>query len=852
MDHKKYRVIIICQLFLICLVLCLVGITAKKTMAADDSAKWVSFPYNLNNNQTYEYIYVVGGYHSVDNGCPAWGTSNESDIRFIGESMGDLVITYQDGTEDKVPLMFGYTMWWRSHWQEPCAPFNGEGTVDEMKSMLQSTLHLYGAYEGNEKCVFKVKVQNKVIKKIQVADDPTENGSPVFTGVYLVNGNPGKLTKGNFEFDTNHSFFDQHTIDSTNPFPERLKETFDKINYNLLTYEEDYANAPEFTYPAEHTGSKVYFKGTSIAEIASGVVYHNVKNLVDRTDDDGFMHTSYDGAPSWRYDGFGCWVVNANSYYDSFYSRDDGRAIMSLLSYGDISTAEKTVNFGNKNMMYFPENNITFNGVNVPGHYTVVVNKPMLYSTTLVPHANWPTRYTEKAFGKDYQNLGNQETDGHGLMMLANYNVWKNQGATVQWVNDNWKYINEGAAWILWCFDNPDISLVKNGLLYAESEAGMMEYTLYCNVPCYLGLCGYVEMAEAAGKTEEAAKWKKCADDLRAAITDRFAGRMGNWVGKFGFFHDPVVTMMSDYFGYDTADMIEEWVTCSRGSYEKDIASARKNNYFGNGGGVGYDHSMITQSALLMDQMKDAGPLVINLSKLSYAPRLPEPYIVPEALCVDIEAGVIRRQGDLGNLVQVAEALKCYSLVTGVSPVNNNILKLMPRLPENWEVDVQDYDIPNVDGTLDMIVTYPKDGAQTAQITLKETSGFDTVSFRFGPLPMSTTCAAVQIDGVGIDGVQLIESGDSKWAWVSFTPSTETQRLAVIYGDTVESLPSWPDNWATPRPGADPDSIDTNVNNKTFPMKTFIIAAVATVAVIVVAVVIILVVRKKKGMTENV
>ena len=129
----------------------------------------------------------------------------------------------------------------------------------------------------------------------------------------------------------------------------------------------------------------------------------------------------------------------------------------------------------NQWMMYFPENNITFMGEAVPGHYTVVVNKPMLYSQTLVPDANWPTRYTQEKFGDDYQNLGNQETDGHGLMMLANYNVWKNQGADAEWVNEHWSYINEAAKWILWCFDHPDLSFASDGLLYAESEAGMME-----------------------------------------------------------------------------------------------------------------------------------------------------------------------------------------------------------------------------------------------------------------------------------------------------------------------------------------------------------------------------------------
>lgn len=71
------------------------------------------------------------------------------------------------------------------------------------------------------------------------------------------------------------------------------------------------------------------------------------------------MHTSYKDAPSWRYDGFGTWVPKANSYYDSFYSRDGARAIMTLNSYGNNKLGEKSTIYANKAMMYFRENALT-------------------------------------------------------------------------------------------------------------------------------------------------------------------------------------------------------------------------------------------------------------------------------------------------------------------------------------------------------------------------------------------------------------------------------------------------------------------------------------------------------------
>lgn len=64
---------------------------ARADAAGEGTAEWVTFPYTASEAESYEYLYVVGGYHSVDNGCPAWGTADSANARFIGDSMGDLV-----------------------------------------------------------------------------------------------------------------------------------------------------------------------------------------------------------------------------------------------------------------------------------------------------------------------------------------------------------------------------------------------------------------------------------------------------------------------------------------------------------------------------------------------------------------------------------------------------------------------------------------------------------------------------------------------------------------------------------------------------------------------------------------
>ena len=425
--------------------------------------------------------------------------------------------------------------------------------------------------------------------------------------------------------------------------------------------------------------------------------------------------------------------------------------------------------------------------------------------------------------------------------MMANYSVWRNLGSTEQWVNDNWTEIEEGVEWIQWCFEHTDLSFAKSGILYAESEAGMNDYTMYCNVPCYLGVLGYSQMAQAVGKTEISNKWLDLANQMKEDIYDYFYNqRSGIWkADRYGFYHDPVITMMSDMYGYDLNDMDSLWVQVSKSSYAEDIAPVAAAGYYGPTG-TGYDHSMITQNALLLDQMADATKLMENLTKVSYAPGLVEPYLVPEGFTVNVDEGYIRRQGDLGNLVQLAEAMKCYAITIGISQVNNNTLKIMPRLPEGWCADVQDFGLQNASGAIDLLVTYPSAGVQTARLTLGTTSGFDSVRLRLGPLPADTGLCALQVNGVNTP-CEMVVSGDSCWVWMTLDTDGAEKKIALIYGDSMETLPSWPDEWP-----------EHNITGNTPPVQPadklpvmLIVIIAAVVSALLVTVTAVVIVKKK-------
>lgn len=147
---------------------------------------WFSFPYEKDDKNLHgKYMYAVGGFFSPDEGCPGWGTSDVKRIKAIGDCVGHIVVEYDDGTENKIPLIFGYTMWYHSIWNERPAPFFGENKDEELIAALKLSLAVKGGWEGDKYGVIRIQIDDKDIKSIYVASNPEKEGSCVFVGGYI-------------------------------------------------------------------------------------------------------------------------------------------------------------------------------------------------------------------------------------------------------------------------------------------------------------------------------------------------------------------------------------------------------------------------------------------------------------------------------------------------------------------------------------------------------------------------------------------------------------------------------------------------------------------------------------------
>lgn len=721
------------------------------------------------------YVTLYGGINSVDKGCPEWGTTDMSQCLFIGDLAGELHIEYKDGATDIVPLVFGYTMWFRELWIDCREPFVSDAYA---RNLLAETLQLRRAYEAEYPYELRLRLRQKPVASIAIVNNPDKVGMPVWENL--------RFSEGGHDLS-----LERYTVNAEHPLPPEISRNLDRIRTMLMTFEPDFSVVHEAPVFNDFTGPRLHFRGNALASIATNVYHRNVPDLIGKVEKDGMFHTSTFCAPSWRYNGFGTWRPDANSYRGSAYSRDCGRALLVLSELGFYEETERSLARFDEWLLYFPERypELQLLGHKIHGHWTVIPNKPLIYSKELVD-VGWPTRYTRELFGDHFQDFGNSENDGHGLLMLAHWKLWMKTGCDPRWVRDRWTYMREAADYISWAISNPDITFSEHGLLYSESEAGMNEITLYPNVLCYLGLTGYAKMAEVAGETAAAEAWNKTARELEQAIDRHFAYEDESYgpvweLGKLGFFHDPVLTMCSDFLGYDIMTAIpKSWVLRSSNTY---LASLSKRQGYFAPAGLGYDHGMLTQSALLLDLTEDYTKLVGNMAKMCYSPRLPDPYIIPECAVVDVDQGVYRRQGDLGNLVHQAEVLKVLLLVTGISE-HDGMLHVMPRLPEGWETEVSEYPLSTRMGmaagrpSIGVKAGYPAEGKQHVRIKLKNVSGVRT-RVRIGPFPVDVEKVNVETEREGnktATSIACFQSGDRAWGWVDVDRIQTAEEIGIL------------------------------------------------------------------------
>ena len=78
---------------------------------------------------TATYLFISTGTDNIDKGSTDWGTTESKNFRMIGDYGGEFRIAYENEKVDTIPLVYGYTLWFKNNWisgKEPKLPLKAQ------------------------------------------------------------------------------------------------------------------------------------------------------------------------------------------------------------------------------------------------------------------------------------------------------------------------------------------------------------------------------------------------------------------------------------------------------------------------------------------------------------------------------------------------------------------------------------------------------------------------------------------------------------------------------------------------------------------------------------------------------
>jgi hypothetical protein len=753
------------------------------SFAPRDLAEGKSVEFSLHGITAYR-LFLFGMVNNPDTTQPSWGGGDSFQNFFIGDSDGYLLLTYVSGQRDEIPLVFGYTIFWRQGFRGGPAPFS---TDPAARARLDAALCVFNgldAYRSNSPLCLCVIPRLEPLKSITLVDSPKKIGYPVLNGLTFivatnqVQTNTSLVPLGNLALQPEiNQWFKIHAVKATNPFPGQRQRAVQNLGHELdttpgnITFK-SVRHAAGTIQTTTNDLPFIRFYGPVEAEIMTEVYRENSAELLTRVEPDGMVRESNPQADNYR--GFGGYLPRAASFKNTYYTRNWAPTLLD--NWGQFEKASSALDYFDHWLMYFPQSypKLQIGGKPVPGHATVICNEPHIYYDTLRNHG-WPTRFTSR-------DMGNPETDGHGFMMLNHYNAWVKTGRSPEWVKAHWPEIREAAEYIPWQLDHPKLSFSEHGLLYSESEGGMEMESFYCNVPCWLGLKAFADMADTAGQTASATRWRSYADKMQAAMDGYYpktqmpwgdiwdTNKTANWGGY------PVTALAPVLFGLDY------WGLALRGSLPPGweartdrtwkLAVTEMKPPWCASAGYGYGQAYYAIAGMLLDQTADTDQIIDWMARMIFAPSQPHPFRVPEGVTIAGDASEWRRWGDVGNLFQMGAVLRAIQVMTGFDDLSTNELRIIPRIPSDWQgVEITNQPVRALSQGRSQIARVDfkfirVDSGQKLEAIINPNLPLDRVRLRLGPVS-KTVAPRAFLDDHPIDA-QTEDEGDACWVWLTF------------------------------------------------------------------------------------
>ena len=706
-------------------------------------------------------IFLIGMTATPNISC--WSDPTNLSVRcFIGDEVGKIRLDYNDGSTQVFPLVSGESIWWgKSFYRDP-GPFP---TNSQFRKALASALRLYPPMpveDGNY--VGVITPRPLPLRSITIESSAAKRATPIINGITLESADTNDLadvksiTAGAIPSEFAR-FIEKKSLRPVGEGESQAQRQLNDLRLALYSSVENVRSrlAPET--PSNYSGPRVSFKGNRTAEILANAFSFNVQDIADKIDSGGMYHTSTKGALLWGDNGgqFGTYRTNAGIYYPASWTRDMGRSLQELTILGYTNEAARCADYCLRMARLWQEDpTLKVNGESFPPHWSRIANRP--------------------------KNAPPFENDGHGLVTMFLYKLWQRIPERDAWLRSRWPDIKAAGDWILWQFDHPEISGASNGVLHTTGEcAAGNGYSVYADYVCMDALQALAQMAESVGQTNCATQWRDRATQMRQAMVDRYVindpkyGRV--WTLDFaGWPTHPTVLgpliFVADYQGFAPDDDDSNLRAVNEAAYQRLIDTYHPFGFYGQA--MGYGQGFVTQSALLLDRMRDATSMMDWIAKEIYDPKFGS-FIVPEGVQIDPSGQFLYRAGDLGNGVQEAEIVKALRLVIGIDDTQPARLRFYPRMPYGWtEMAVEKYPVLSKNGgKMETALLHYKLSRRGKKMALEIASDrqLGLISVRLGPFDKPPGASSVRVNGK--DPESIIEHGGDSW-WVKFTISIES------------------------------------------------------------------------------
>ncbi len=752
--------------------------------------------FNLDGTKVSK-LHFLGMIHQVDIANGSWYSAkgDEGYSHFIGDKAGDILITFQNNERVTIPLIFGFNLWYGRPWDMlwfyrrtrledgsnyDSTLFSGDPAPREL---IKNTLclvdgtRLIGSRSSNSRFIFSLDLENKPVKSIEVKGVPDMYSNPLISAITVETSEPSSNLSSLPDINKNTPAIKPVTIQYV--VNEEYKPGIEKLQRAIYSFEDELPKLTEAEIPENYFGPQYNFKGTQEAIYAATYLYRNGPECGAKIADSGTgcpssiakrqtVHYTF-GTGIWRdrpslFDNLQNWI---KLYQTKSPGNLPGLGQTWSRGIGELMREAMAFGYGKYINTYTDWLDSCLYSDGNPPHWIRIAgagNDSILYRTQI------------RKVGSVIEK-GNRENDGHGICMWGRYMAYHWLGHPLDWNKKRWDATKAAVDWIQWQLDTDTIFPGKRiDVLYTESECGMYEF--YGSYNCLHGIELSIIMAKELGKTAEVEAWTKLYNRLQKGILDNLVDS-----SKFGpvWHTEPEHNWNDDGQKMVHIDLATEGITytplqdyamadeLTRKYLEIDINSYRYLMRDKNYNGLrmfGYGQGMMTQAALLLDEMDDAEKFVNMMVDHIYTPHL-EGWTAPEGIMLH-KSGKYWMPvcGYLGQDSHLADSQKALRLMLGIDDNNSDHLRLVPRFPLSWDqMGISDFPVLTGNKRQNIKYSYVRDEkGQVFKYGLE--NPVKNMSLRLGPIPVGKEIFNATLNGKKV-AFEKLTSGDSRWVWIN-------------------------------------------------------------------------------------